>query len=168
MEDRNAGSIPAGRNQTMIEFVKSTFMIQTVFCPECHAPMVLRYTKKFHRYFYGCSNFPDCREVHGAHQDGRPLGIPANKETRAARIQAHKAFDRVWKTKTGTRSLAYTVLAQRLNIPVRDCHIGQFTKEQCQAVIETCSNVNQFRAEINLLRKKPKPGSNQNIGTILP
>ena len=36
--------------------------------------------------FYGCSRYPVCQNTHGAHPDGTPLGKPANKATREARI----------------------------------------------------------------------------------
>jgi hypothetical protein len=34
------------------------------------------------------------------------------------------------------RSHAYQFLAKRLEIPVKDCHIGMFDLETCQKVLE--------------------------------
>lgn len=68
-----------------------------VFCAECGSKMKLRFSHKYDRHFYGCVRFPDCLGAHGAHPDGKPLGIPASKETRSARIRAHAAFDKLWQ-----------------------------------------------------------------------
>jgi ssDNA-binding Zn-finger/Zn-ribbon topoisomerase 1 len=64
-------------------------------CPDCGAMMSLRASK--FGLFYGCSMFPQCRATHGAHPWGAPLGIPAKRDTKMARIRAHAAFDRLWK-----------------------------------------------------------------------
>jgi len=99
-------------------------------CAECQSPMVLR-TSRYGK-FWGCSQFPKCRGTHGAHQaDGRPLGIPADKETKLARIEAHKAFDRLWKSGKMSRTAAYRWLQEAMKLPGFEVHIGKFTKEQC-------------------------------------
>ena len=124
---------------------------QQVVCPECGAEMVLRQTLKFShsdgspRKFYGCSRWPDCKATHGAHPDGRPLGTPADSATKEARILAHEAFDPVWKKPASgllagmTREEAYEWLSIEMGIPFGDCHIGMFTKEQCEKVIYICT-----------------------------
>jgi len=64
--------------------------------------MILRVTNKFktrdgrNRKFYGCSRWPECNATHGADPQGRPLGIPANKETKALRRIVHKEAERIW------------------------------------------------------------------------
>lgn len=65
-----------------------------IICPGCNAPMVLRSSK--YGVFWGCSNFPMCRETHGAHPDGKPLGFPVDKETRELRTKAHKVCEKIW------------------------------------------------------------------------
>jgi hypothetical protein len=66
-------------------------------CPECGERMVLRASR--YGLFYGCERFPLCNAAHGAHRDtGKPLGVPADAETKRARIRAHDAFDTLWKT----------------------------------------------------------------------
>lgn len=68
-------------------------------CPNCGRPMVLRYTAKYqyrngmNRKFWSCD---DCAITHGAHPDGQPLGIPADKETKALRIRVHEEMSRIW------------------------------------------------------------------------
>jgi hypothetical protein len=112
--------------------------------------------------FYGCENFPTCRSTHGAHPDGKPLGVPADKATKEARIAAHAQFDRLWKDiapsyviprnlarsarkrneyrirKRG-RTRAYRWLAEQLAIPFEDCHIGAMDAATCARVAALCT-----------------------------
>jgi ssDNA-binding Zn-finger/Zn-ribbon topoisomerase 1 len=114
----------------------------TVICPECGAEMVLRKTSKYTypdgspRPFYGCSRFPVCRGTHGAHPDGRPLGIPGNEEVKKARNLAHAAFDPLWKDGHMGRKEAYAWLSEEMGIEF--AHIGAMDEEQCKKVIELC------------------------------
>jgi ssDNA-binding Zn-finger/Zn-ribbon topoisomerase 1 len=105
-------------------------------CPECSAPMVRR-TSRWGR-FYGCSRWPACNTTHGAHPDGRPLGVPANAATRAARVRAHAAFDALAKARGWTRGEAYRWLAARLYLDRRECHIARFDAARCAFVVELC------------------------------
>lgn len=113
-------------------------------CGECGADMVLRFSK-FGK-FYGCTRYPDCRGTHGAHPDGKPFGTPANKETKAARIRAHRAFDSIWISrrdqlgipKSWARRDAYSWLAVELEMKVDDCHIGMFDVETCERIVALC------------------------------
>ncbi|MBV8782508.1 MAG: topoisomerase DNA-binding C4 zinc finger domain-containing protein [Phycisphaerae bacterium] len=98
-------------------------------CPDCGAPMVLRSSPKFRyrsgepRKFFGCSRFPECTATHCAHPDGKPMGTPADTATKQARIRAHGAFDQLWKGPSAPMS-------------PDDAHIGRFTAEQCEQLIE--------------------------------
>lgn len=106
-------------------------------CADCGAPMRLKKSK--YGKFYGCTRYPKCDGIHGAHQEsGAPLGTPANKATRQARIAAHAAFDAVWKRGFLHRSGAYRWLADALGITTDECHIGQFDAEMCRRVVEVC------------------------------
>jgi ssDNA-binding Zn-finger/Zn-ribbon topoisomerase 1 len=98
--------------------------------------MVLRNSK--HGPFYGCSTFPVCRGTHGAHPDGKPLGIPADKATRAARIRAHDVFDRIWKEGHMSRKNAYMWLAKAMKRDV--VHIGSMDVDECEAVVRLMSD----------------------------
>lgn len=128
----------------------------SVICPDCGAEMTLRSTAKYKtrdgkdKMFYGCSRFPNCRAIHGAHPDGKPLGIPGNQETKAARIKAHAAMDKVvqergWgkdaKDPRARRGL-YLWLGRKMGFEEREiaekCHIAMFDVNQCQRVIEIC------------------------------
>ena len=128
-------------------------MQHDVTCPECGATMILRRTQKFKwkngegRLFYGCSEWPNCKAVHGAHPDGRPLGIPGDAETKKLRIAAHDAFTslcsrRQWELDRNGKRGAYMWLGRELGIPEHEiadkCHIAMFDKDICRRVIEIC------------------------------
>lgn len=107
-------------------------------CPECGAPMKRRESRYGH--FYGCTRYPDCRGAHGCHPDGRPLGTPANAETKRLRIAAHDAFDGWWRAKQMRRSDGYKWLREKMGLSKSKCHIGMFNKQQCERVIELVRN----------------------------
>lgn len=67
-------------------------------CPECDGKLLLRGSK--YGLFWGCNNFPDCKVIHGAHPNGKPLGVPARQEVRNLRHKAHKELEKYfgkWK-----------------------------------------------------------------------
>ncbi len=106
-------------------------------CGECQAPMKLRVSKKYEGPFYGCSRFPECKGTHGAHRDGRPLGTPANKATKQARIRAHRVFDLLWnqpKPKM-SRGEAYAWMRKKMGLSEKDAHIGSFSLQQCENLV---------------------------------
>ncbi len=133
--------------------------------PDCDGHMVLRHSHKYNGPFYGCSNFPDCRSTHGAHADGRPLGIPATKFTKQCRIRAHEAFDKLWEKAPDfydlpslkmnnskarrmykgiqriARSRAYKWLEIKLGLADGECHIGMFDADTCARAIEICDGI---------------------------
>ena len=69
----------------------------------------------------------------------RPLGDVANEVLRLKRIEAHHAFDAMWRTWHVSRTQAYKWLSQQMRIPVDKTHIGGFDMEQCLKVIELCA-----------------------------
>jgi ssDNA-binding Zn-finger/Zn-ribbon topoisomerase 1 len=108
-------------------------------CPECGGSLILRPSR--FGLFYGCQNYPECRATHGAHPYGRPLGTPADKATKLARIAAHDVFDRLWKARDGeraplTRKQAYGVLQKVMGMTRDEAHIGRFSAEQCREAEE--------------------------------
>lgn len=116
----------------------------TVTCAECAAPMALRSGR--YGLFWGCTAYPTCKGIHGAHNDtGLPLGVPGNAETKAARIRAHEAFDKLWKWgehgKKTRRGLAYLWLARELGIAADDAHFGSFDLATCERAIALCEGV---------------------------
>lgn len=119
-----------------------------VFCPYCEANAVLIDSAQIHGRSFGkvWACMP-CGAWVGVHKsDNRPLGTLANAETRYARSMAHSRFDPLWTSqlsenepKNRTRGRAYSWLAERLGIPVQECHIGLFDLATCVRVVEICA-----------------------------
>lgn len=102
----------------------------------CGSPMKLRDSK--YGPFYGCIKYPECDGAMGVHPDGTPMGIPADKPTRAARMEAHAVFDQLWKP-TGApynRTQAYFEMRTMMGLREDEAHIAMFTKEQCERMVE--------------------------------
>jgi len=108
-------------------------------CPECDGIMILRESK--YGKFYGCSHFPRCKATHGAHPDGSPLGIPGDKETKLARMEAHSKFDKMF---IGDRNKRYKWLREAMNMDSKKAHIAMFNKQQCE---ELLSKIDQYRKD---------------------
>lgn len=70
---------------------------------------------------------------------------PADYATRQARMQAHNAFDELWKSGMFTRKRAYHKLSLYLGLKKRETHIGHFSLTQCQTVIEFCKTIVEDR-----------------------
>jgi ssDNA-binding Zn-finger/Zn-ribbon topoisomerase 1 len=85
--------------------------------------------------FYGCTAYPKCKAAHGAHPNGAPLGIPANKETKLARMRAHEAFDSFWKRKCWKRHEGYRWMREVMGMSRRDAHIARFGIDECERLI---------------------------------
>lgn len=62
---------------------------------------------------------------------GAPL---VDKDTHAARVDAHAAFDRLWRSGSMSRGKAYKSLADKLRIPLKDCHIKTMPHEMASRV----------------------------------
>lgn len=123
-----------------------------VACPECGAKMHLYYLQ--HGPFYRCSRWPRCSGSHSAKANGEPLGIPANAETRAARILAHRALNKI-ELLIG-RSPAYKWLATVLHIPREECHIALFDRVMCQKVIGAVDSYGFTKKKLKRWRRRGK------------
>ena len=112
-------------------------------CPESGCDGTMRLRPSRYGLFYGCTRFPRCKASHGAHPDGRPLGVPATKAVKDARIRAHAAFDPLWQSMPAAtkregrhnRETMYRWLAEALGIPRDDCHMGTFDEATCERVV---------------------------------
>ena len=113
-------------------------------CPYCREPAKLVTGKTvyphrrdlWNKQFYVCD---PCEARVGCHPGTiNPLGRLANTELRKEKMKAHAVFDPIWKTHRMSRKMAYAWLAKRLNIDVKDCHIGEFDVEQCRRVVAVC------------------------------
>ena len=128
---------------------------QVLICPYCGSEAHLQdsamiYGKSF-GMVYLCDRYPFCDSWVGVHKGTtNPLGTMADSELRELRKNAHVLFDRLWKrpqvnhqvskSQYGDivkqyRTKAYSFLADRLQIPIDQCHIAMMNNEQCQRVI---------------------------------
>lgn len=92
------------------------------------------------RKFWLCK---PCRAWVGCHEnsDWKAFGRLATKELRQLKMKAHAAFDPLWKSGEMSRPAAYMWLAKRMNMPVKRCHIGWFSEDQCRKVIQIMEEV---------------------------
>jgi hypothetical protein len=107
-------------------------------CPECGRFMVLDLRPKGGLY-YRCSSksWTNCPGTHSCHQSSaKPLGIPGDAPTKAARMQAHKAFDQLWKKMGMKRKDAYRWLQTIMDLNADEAHIGRFTVDQCELLLD--------------------------------
>lgn len=122
-------------------------------CQYCGAPTT--FSKTSEHLYDGKDYGPvwECRPCDaavGCHKGtNEPLGLVADKKTRAARAKAHKAFDPLWQrkmelhgwTKQSARQAGYKWLAREMGLRVENCHIGNFTEGQCYRVVRICNKV---------------------------
>lgn len=66
----------------------------------------------------------------------------SNAPLRRARRRAHRAFDQMWRRLGMQRTAAYRWLADRLGIPVDDCHMARMDIPTCRRVVELCQGFN--------------------------
>ena len=150
---------------------------RVVICGDCGARMRLVKPKPDPakgwraRMFWGCTQFPACKGIHGAHQaTGDPLGVPANEATRRARTEAHKVFDELWKTPGFmTRNFAYAWLTEQMG-ETTQVHIGSATIEECERItklsMRKLSELSLSRQSVERRRKqkrKWKKSANGNL-----
>ena len=85
-------------------------------------------------------DYPVCDSYVGCHRDTeKPLGTLAGAKLRSLRMKAHKAFDWFWKFGKVTRSEAYSLLAEHLELSKYEAHIGMLDECQVQSVIQYCN-----------------------------
>lgn len=65
--------------------------------------------------------------------NNKPL---VDRRTHGARIEAHRAFDRLWKNKMVTRKEAYRRLAILMVMTNEQCHIAAMDWRTAQRVVE--------------------------------
>ena len=116
----------------------------TINCDYCHEPAVMQTGDKVYpdrpdlktKLFWVCE---PCRARVGCHPGStKPLGRLADSQLRYWKIQAHKAFDPLWKSGDKKRSQAYRWLAREMKIDRDDTHIGMFDVNQCKQVVDVC------------------------------
>ena len=66
-----------------------------------------------------------------------PLGRLANATLRRRKMEAHAAFDHIWKSRYMSRSDAYRWLKDALG-SIQPVHIGEMDVDDCRRVVEVC------------------------------
>jgi len=107
----------------------------------CGAPATLRDSSVIYGKSYGpawvCSRWPECDGYVGCHPGtNKPLGNLADNRTRAARKQAHSAFDHLWKSKGIRRTDAYRWMQKVIGLTSEQAHIGIMSREQCETLLK--------------------------------
>lgn len=91
--------------------------------------------------YYVCARYPACDSYVAAHRDTRlPMGTLADSALRRKRIEAHRAFSRLWEDGLMTKRQAYLWLQAKLGLPEREAHIGKFSLFRCEEVIRLCNS----------------------------
>lgn len=125
--------------------VRNRLPIPTI-CPNCGAAVVLVnnsviYGQELGKwpFAYRCIT-KKCDSYVGIHpKTDIPLGMLANRATRAARRAAKEAFMPMWEQQGIKKTAAYRWLGEKMGIAnVDHVHIGWFSIEQCKRVIEIC------------------------------
>jgi hypothetical protein len=118
-----------------------------IICPYCGKEAELVDSKIIYKKSYGwmylCRCKPELVYV-GCHKGTtKPLGRLADSELRQCKKQAHALFDPIWQRPSGGKSRrgAYNWLADKLGIPMPECHIGMFDVEMCRKVIAACREI---------------------------
>ena len=112
-------------------------------CPYCGANVVYRSAdgiykeNKDHTMLYVCGNYPECDAYVRAHAgSGKPMGSLADHRLRKLRKLAHESFDRLYLSGRMTRQDAYQWLADILDAPMSEAHIGHMGEYYCNQVIK--------------------------------
>ena len=89
----------------------------------------------------GCGAFCGCHPGHI-----RPLGLPADAETRELRQRVHALLDPLWlqaKARGEARTRVYAWLGTALGLRSSDCHVGMFNADTCRRAIEVLTDKDQ-------------------------
>lgn len=102
-------------------------------CPHCGSTVNFTSNAEIYGREYGNGKIylcMGCKAYVGTHPDCiTPLGILATPELRKLKVKAHSLFDVIWKSGKMKRYQAYRWLAEKLEIPVNQCHFGWFEKD---------------------------------------
>lgn len=121
--------------------------IPKVSCPYCGAKAVLRpasavYGWRCHdpgAFLYVCARYPKCDAYVAAHRKSHyPMGTLADGALRSKRIEAHRAFNKLWESGLMEKWQAYQWLQAKFNLRQNDAHIAKFSSYMCDQLIAAC------------------------------
>lgn len=116
-------------------------------CPYCEEPTVFVDSAEIYGTSYGMIFLcRPCKAYVGVHKGSAiALGRLANAELRLWKKNAHACFDPLWKRKIEggvdkhtARTQTYAWLAEQMNLPRDQTHIGMFDVAECKQVVEIC------------------------------
>ena len=124
----------------------------------------------------GSALFPDIKELYfknfwrcepckahvGCHPGtDKPLGTLATQRLRRLRHTVHLRFDKRWKNgrlkkRRRKRSEAYVWLAEKLEIPIEQCHIGMFDEKMCERALDALGKTTKSEIDFGFTRYEPE------------
>lgn len=115
-------------------------------CPYCRSHAVLRPSTAVYqsrakpgRHLYVCARYPMCDSYVGAHEGTLlPMGTLANGNLRNKRIQAHRAFNRLWESGAMKKWQAYKWMQAKFGLNSDQAHIAMFSELLCDQLIAEC------------------------------
>lgn len=114
--------------------------MKDVICDYCGRKAELVDSKVIYGTSYGMMYLcRHCNAYVGCHKGtDRPLGRLADAELRYWKKAAHAVFDPLWRQGRfrGQRKAAYEWLAEQMELPVEQTHIGMFDIAQCKQAIK--------------------------------
>ena len=116
-------------------------------CPYCGAQAVLRPSSAVYHerarpgeHLYVCAHYPKCDSYVGAHKHSLlPMGTLANAALRGKRIQAHRAFNRLWEDGPMEKWQAYMWMQAKFSLRSDQAHIAMFSEYMCDQLIAVCN-----------------------------
>lgn len=115
--------------------------IVKIECPYCGGEAELVDSKEIYHKSYGntwickpCDAYVGCLKG-----SKKPLGRLANKELRHWRV---RAYDMIKSKKTVdqcTINQVYRWLARKMQLPIEECRVVNFTVEQCRDAVKICA-----------------------------
>jgi hypothetical protein len=105
-------------------------------CAVLRPASVVHGEKAIEEYLFVCSRYPECDSYVGVHKNSlKPLGTLAGKELRGKRIEAHKAFNQLWKSGMMEKWQAYKWMEAKFGLNSRQAHIAKFSGYMCDELI---------------------------------
>lgn len=131
-------------------------------CPNCGGTMILRSADGIYRenpnhtMLYVCKHYPECDTYIRTHPGTTiPVGVPANRKLRALRNEAHHYFDQLYLSGIMGKRDAYLWLADLLQVPLSQAHIGYLGDYYCREVIKESQKLLQRNPTYNRCSGSP-------------
>lgn len=134
-------------------------------CPYCGGTLILRsadgiyYDNRNNTMLYVCSHYPQCDTYVRTHPGTTiPVGTPANRKLRTLRSNAHRSFDQLYHSGLMSKQDAYIWLAELLQVPLSQAHIGYLGEYYCAMVMEESRKLLEHHASVHQEHFAPRQG----------